>query len=64
MGDDDIMRGMAIDYRREADAIVDPARRDHLVRLAEYCREMAAAMERLGEKGAALGGLNRRPGPS
>ena len=61
MGDDDIMRGMALDYRREAESVADPARRDHLVRLAEYCQKMAAAIERLGKKGAGLGGLNRRP---
>lgn len=62
MGDHDIMRGMAVDYRREAEVVADPARRHHLVGLAEYCQKMAAAMERLGKKGAALGGLNRRPG--
>jgi len=55
---------MAGDYRREAENVADPARRDHLVRLAEYCQKMAAAMERLRKNGASLGGLNRRPGTS
>jgi len=55
---------MAGDYRREAESVADPARRDHLVRLAEYCQKMAAAMERLRKNGASLGGLNRRPGTS
>ena len=64
MGDDDIMRGMALDYRREAECVADPARRDHLVRLAEYCQKMASAIERLGKKSAVLGGLDRRPAKS
>jgi hypothetical protein len=64
MGDDDIMRGMALDYRRDAESVADPARRDHLIQRAEYCQKMATAMERLGKKGGVLGGLNRRPAKS
>jgi hypothetical protein len=61
MGDHEIMRSMAVDYRREAEGIADPARRHRLVDLAEYCQKMAAAMERLGERGAGRAGLKQRP---
>jgi hypothetical protein len=62
MGDHEIMRSMAVDYRREAEGVADPARRDHLVGLAEYCQKMAAAMERVGTKGSGRGGPKPRPG--
>jgi len=52
MGDHEIMRSMAVDYRRAAEDAADPERRDHLVGLAEYCQKMAVAMERSGAAGA------------
>jgi hypothetical protein len=52
MGDHEIMRSMAVDYRRAAEDAADPERRDRLVGLAEYCQKMAAAMERFGATGA------------
>jgi hypothetical protein len=54
MDDHEIMRSMAVDYRREAEGAVDPARRDRLVSHADYCQRMAVAMER-NTAGAAAG---------
>jgi hypothetical protein len=51
MGDHEIMRSMAIDYRRAAEGAADPDRRHRLAGLAEYCRKMAVAMEQMGSKG-------------
>jgi hypothetical protein len=50
MADHDVMRGMAWDYREQAQTAADPARRDLLIELAAYCEKMAAAMERLVRK--------------
>lgn len=52
MGDHEIMRSMAIDYRRAAEDAADPERRDRLAGLADYCQKMAVAMERFGGTGA------------
>lgn len=51
MGDHEIMRSMAVDYRRAAEDSADPDRRHRLAGLAEYCHKMAVAMERMGSKG-------------
>jgi hypothetical protein len=47
MADHDIMREMAYDYRRRAQAAQDPARRETLRELAAYCQKMAVAMEKI-----------------
>ena len=51
MGDHEIMRSMAVDYRRAAEDAADPERRERLAGLAEYCQKMAVAMERFGATG-------------
>ena len=55
MGDHEIMRSMAVDYRRAAEDAADPERRDRLAGLAEYCQKMALAMERVGGPGPQAG---------
>jgi hypothetical protein len=52
--DHEIMRSMAVDYRRAAEGAADPERRDRLAGLAEYCQKMA--MERFGATGAGHAG--------
>ena len=64
MGDHEIMRSMAVDYRRAAEGAADPERRDRLAGLAEYCQKMAAAMERFGTTGAGHTGAKRPAKPA
>ena len=63
MSDHEIMRSMAVDYRRAAEGAADPERRDRLAGLAEYCQKMAAAMERVGATGAGHAGGKPRAKP-
>ena len=64
MGDHEIMRSMAVDYRRAAEGAADPDRRDRLAGLAEYCQKMAVAMERFGTTGAGQAGTKRLAKPA
>ena len=64
MGDHEIMRSMAVDYRRAAEGADDPERRDRLAGLAEYCQKMALAMERVGATGAGRARAKARTKPA
>ncbi|HEX5231818.1 MAG TPA: hypothetical protein VFW56_06260 [Bradyrhizobium sp.] len=64
MGDHEIMRSMAVDYRRAAEDAADPERRDRLAGLAEYCQKMAVAMERCGATGPRHAGAKRPSKPA
>jgi hypothetical protein len=63
-GEHEIMRSMAVDYRRAAEDATDPERRDRLVGLTEYCQEMAVAMERCGAPRPRHAGANRPGKPA
>ena len=45
MKDAAIMRGMALDYRRQAESTEDAGGRRRFAEWAAYCERMAAAME-------------------
>lgn len=64
MGDHEIMRSMAVDYRRAAEDAADPERRDRLAGLAEYCQKMAVAMERCGATGPRHAGAKQPSKPA
>jgi hypothetical protein len=46
MSDHHIMRGMALDFRHQAERVSDPERRALLLELSDYCQRMALAMQR------------------
>jgi hypothetical protein len=45
-----IMRGMAADYRHQAEGTKDPGLRRQLAEMAVYCEKMADAIEKLKAK--------------
>ena len=58
MSEDGTMRGIAADYRRQAEATADPAQRIRLKVLANCCEKMAVALARLA-KPLARPGIDR-----
>jgi len=52
MSDHHIMRGMALDFRHQAERVSDPDRRALLLELSDYCQRMALAMQRRLTQGA------------
>lgn len=40
------MRGMALDFRHQAERVADPERRALLLELSDYCQRMALVMQR------------------
>lgn len=53
-----IMRGMAADYRQQAEGAEDPGLRRQLTEMATYCDKMAAAIEKLKAKEKEIRGKN------